>query len=112
MALLWCIKLCVADLTPRLAQTGPAATLMDVSAVAYVVLWGALGTLALFCMHVQVATRFLASCPPLYWYLQHACCSPSAKSSPKQGFRYAPLAFCLGYTAIGTTLFSLFYPWT
>ena len=40
--------------------------------------WAFLALTALLAMHVQVATRFLSTCPPLYWYLAHLWLGPAA----------------------------------
>jgi hypothetical protein len=41
----------------------------------HVYLWAFLAVFALLVMHVQVATRFLAGTPVLYWYLAACWCS-------------------------------------
>lgn len=55
---------------------------------------------------LQVSTRFLSACPPLYWY------AARLDGSPAVGVRRAVWAFFLGYTVLGVLLFPNFYPWT
>eukprot|EP01127_Copromyxa_protea_P017093 TRINITY_DN5176_c0_g1_i1.p1 TRINITY_DN5176_c0_g1~~TRINITY_DN5176_c0_g1_i1.p1 ORF type:complete len:427 (-),score=49.25 TRINITY_DN5176_c0_g1_i1:21-1301(-) len=74
----------------------------------YIVHWGFLALFALTCMHVQVATRFLASqCPPIYWYTAYLITEESTK---RQGLLV--LWYFKIYFVVGTVLFSSFYPWT
>lgn len=56
---------------------------------------------------VQVATRFLASCPALYWYAAHL----TGGRPPCRRGRLVWVWF-LGYAAVGTVLHVNFYPWT
>jgi hypothetical protein len=51
---------------------------------------------------MQVATRFLASCPALYW---------SVAAAPRRR-RAAFVCYAVVYTGVGALLFSNFYPWT
>ncbi|CAI0474909.1 unnamed protein product [Linum tenue] len=60
---------------------------------------------AFFVMHVQVATRFLSSSPPLYWF---------ASSKMLAGKKWGKLVqgYCIAYILLGSLLFSNFYPFT
>lgn len=65
--------------------------------------WGAMAGIALLAMHVQVSTRFLSSCAPVYWFAAHV-----------YTHRRAPWLwwYCLYYMALGALMMPNFYPWT
>lgn len=71
----------------------------------YIYHWALMTAVAATAMHVNVATRFLSSCPPLYWY---------AAAWIKQGRRPALVlwGWALAFTVLGTLLLPNFYPWT
>jgi hypothetical protein len=52
---------------------------------------------------MQVATRFVATCPALYWH---------AANMLREGYGVGVWAFFLAYTGLGLLLFCNFYPWT
>ncbi|KAF5799435.1 putative GPI mannosyltransferase 2 [Helianthus annuus] len=60
---------------------------------------------AFFVMHVQVATRFLSSSPPIYWFASYVLTS-------HKGWGYLIWGYSAAYILIGTLLFSNFYPFT
>ncbi|KAL9661448.1 hypothetical protein QQ045_026272 [Rhodiola kirilowii] len=64
---------------------------------------------AFFVMHIQVSTRFLSACPPLYWFASHIMTSTDTGSK-----RWASLiwTYSAGYIFLGSLLFSNFYPFT
>ena len=67
--------------------------------------WALMTAVALLAMHVNVATRFLSACPPLYWH--------AAAVAARGGARARALwLWCLAYIALGCLLFPNFYPWT
>ena len=76
----------------------------------------ALAILCLFCMHVQVATRFLlASSPCCYWYWSDVLVEEERKMEKKQSCirpRRVLLLYLWCFNVIGIVLFSSFYPWT
>jgi phosphatidylinositol glycan class V len=101
----------------------------------FVAHWFALTLFCCFFMHVQVATRFLASqCAPMYWFCAHLLLNPTAtptdsapslqtKNKPGglvfvfQGSRESRVAklvksYFFGYFILGIALYSNFYPWT
>ncbi|XP_062105937.1 uncharacterized protein LOC133817438 [Humulus lupulus] len=68
---------------------------------------GFLAATAFFVMHVQVATRFLSSSPPLYWFASHIM-----KSHSNRRLGYMIWAYSAAYILLGSLLFSNFYPFT
>lgn len=104
-------------------------------------LWGFLGTFALFFMHVQVVTRLISACPALYWWAAHLLLQTSRKPGDGPGAELADgessfressmtftsalpalsgrrlaatavLAWFVGYSLLGCVLFSNFHNWT
>ncbi|MCL7039398.1 hypothetical protein MKW94_007018 [Papaver nudicaule] len=77
----------------------------SISFIPFVLHLAILSATAFFVMHVQVATRFLSSSPPLYWF-----------SSYLMAYRgrcaYFIWAYSAAYILIGSLLFSNFYPFT
>ncbi|CAN1260066.1 GPI mannosyltransferase 2 [Linum perenne] len=63
---------------------------------------------AFFVMHVQVATRFLSSSPPLYWFASSRMLNPAAGKK----FGHLVWGYCIAYILLGSLLFSNFYPFT
>lgn len=84
--------------TKRRLETFPSA------AAVYIAHWGFLAAFALLFMHVQVATRLLSTCPPLYWFAAQLC----------RDQRRARLVwmYWLTFCVLGYVLFPRFYPWT
>ncbi|XP_031498828.1 uncharacterized protein LOC116263285 [Nymphaea colorata] len=62
---------------------------------------------AFFVMHVQVATRFLSSSPPIYWFVSHL----SVSGASLRWSRFIWVYFT-SYILLGSLLFSNFYPFT
>lgn len=69
---------------------------------------GFMSAVVFFVMHVQVATRFLSTSPPLYWFASYLMVSPG------KGRRcgYLIWAYSAAYILLGSLLFSNFYPFT
>lgn len=67
--------------------------------------WALMTAVALLAMHVNVATRFLSACPPLYW---------AAGAVAAHGGTPARLLWlwCFAYLVLSCLLFPNFYPWT
>lgn len=85
-------------------------------------------------MHVQVATRFVACCPALYWIFAVGCWRAVVRACPQRGkaagggesrgressvrpnssllLLRCLLTYPIVFTGIGTFLFSNFLPWT
>lgn len=63
---------------------------------------------ACFVMHVQVATRFLSVCAPIYWFAAHQIQNHPSK------YKLAYVLWCafLFYVLLGSLLFVNFYPFT
>ncbi|CAM8951644.1 unnamed protein product [Rhodiola kirilowii] len=64
---------------------------------------------AFFVMHVQVSTRFLSACPPLYWFASHIMTSTDTGSKRRASLIWT---YSAGYIFLGSLLFSNFYPFT
>uniref|UniRef100_A0A2P2ILB7 GPI mannosyltransferase 2 n=1 Tax=Rhizophora mucronata TaxID=61149 RepID=A0A2P2ILB7_RHIMU len=62
---------------------------------------------AFFVMHVQVATRFLSTSPPLYWFASYLMVCPGSNR-----WGYVIWAYSAAYILLGSLLFSNFYPFT
>eukprot|EP00762_Andalucia_godoyi_P003532 ANDGO_04333.mRNA.1 GPI mannosyltransferase 2 len=67
--------------------------------------WVILAGAGVTVMHVQVLTRFLASCPPLFWFLGEICYSSTR-------VRFVVFLYCGAYMVLGALMFGNFYPWT
>lgn len=66
----------------------------------------AITLIAFFCMHVQVATRFIASSSPaIYWWLAYI-----SQKSPK--LKVIITSYFMLYFVLGSIMFTNFYPWT
>lgn len=65
--------------------------------------WGSMAFVALLAMHVQVSTRFLSSCAPVYWFAAHVY------SRHRSAWLWW---YCLYYMALGALMMPNFYPWT
>lgn len=81
----------------------------------YYVHWGVLLVNAIVVVHIQVTTRLLAACPPVYWASAMLMTSSSTKTAaaisiPAKGRVF--VAYSLLYCVLGAGLFSSFYPWT
>jgi len=72
----------------------------------FVVHTAALAAFAVVCMHVQVATRMLASaCPAFYWW-------PATLLQRGRRAGWLCVGFYVLYAVLGTLLFVNFFPWT
>lgn len=75
------------------------------AAAPYMYHWALMTAVALLAMHVNVATRFLSACPPLYWR--------AAELLERRGLASRALwLWCFAYIVLGFLLFPNFYPWT
>ncbi|UIZ28864.1 hypothetical protein KXD40_007604 [Peronospora effusa] len=70
---------------------------------------------ALLVVHIQVTTRLLCACPPLFWHPASLLCDSTItrKASPVMT-RYGRVivTYFLLFTVLGSVLFPSFYPWT
>lgn len=98
----------------------------------FIVVWGILVVTGLLFIHVQVITRFLSSCPPVYWFaaslfLEEDDDENSRRSGDTKEKKEKEttavvvggtvtqrmlLWYFLGYSLLGCILFPNFYPWT
>ena len=66
----------------------------------------AISLVAFFCMHVQVATRFiLSSSPAIFWWLAYL-------SQKKSTLKAVVISYSTLYFVLGSIMFTNFYPWT
>ena len=61
----------------------------------------------LLVMHINVGTRFLSTCPPIYWFA-----STLLLRNPRSWASYGLWVWCFSYSLIGCLLWPNFYPWT
>ncbi|KAG1698492.1 hypothetical protein DVH05_015032 [Phytophthora capsici] len=81
----------------------------------YYVHWLFLVVNALLVVHIQVTTRLLCACPPLFWHPSALMCDSTVKREAPQALtRYGRLVvgYFLLFTVLGSVLFPSFYPWT
>jgi hypothetical protein len=94
---------------PSPAKQRSSLFLTGSAATPYFVHWAFLFVNALLVVHIQVTTRLLAACPPLFW-------APAAfffsDASPRPLAATLLLAYFLVFYVLGAGLFSSFYPWT
>ncbi|XP_061354747.1 uncharacterized protein LOC133299309 [Gastrolobium bilobum] len=81
---------------------------LSASVLPFVLHLGFMAGTAFLVMHVQVATRFLSSSPPLYWFASYIMTYP-AKC---RRWGYMIWAYSAAYIFLGSLLFSNFYPFT
>uniref|UniRef100_A0A7I4A4Y9 GPI mannosyltransferase 2 n=1 Tax=Physcomitrium patens TaxID=3218 RepID=A0A7I4A4Y9_PHYPA len=78
------------------------------AAVCFLIQMAVMVFVATCIMHVQVATRFLSVCPPIYWYAAHLM-----KSSVKEiSIGRIIWTYYLSFLGLGSLLFINFYPFT
>ncbi|RZC60665.1 hypothetical protein C5167_022421 [Papaver somniferum] len=77
----------------------------SISVLPFVLHLAFMSATAFFVMHVQVATGFLSSSPPLYWFSSYLMAYRSRCA-------YFIWAYSAAYILLGSLLFSNFYPFT
>ncbi|KAG7392083.1 hypothetical protein PHYPSEUDO_002307 [Phytophthora pseudosyringae] len=81
----------------------------------YYVHWLFLVVNALLVVHIQVTTRLLCACPPLFWHPAALICDCTVKrkASPVlTSYGRLVVGYFLLFTVLGSVLFPSFYPWT
>ncbi|ETK86254.1 hypothetical protein F441_09246 [Phytophthora nicotianae CJ01A1] len=81
----------------------------------YYVHWLFMVINALLVAHIQVTTRLLCACPPLFWHPASLMCDSTVKRKSSTVLtRYGRLVvgYFLLFTVLGSVLFPSFYPWT
>lgn len=76
----------------------------------YYVHWLFLLVNALLVVHIQVTTRLLAACPPLFWHPAAVISEAASKGGTR--YRDVVVGYFLLFTVLGGALFPTFYPWT
>lgn len=114
------------------ADPSPSGFLGNARALPFVYHWALLLAIALTVLHVQVATRFMSACAPLYWFAAAVSFrrAPPSTSASTVGSKAAStlstasaevaitpvgravVVVSLAYAVIGTCLFCTFMPWT
>ncbi|PON97821.1 GPI mannosyltransferase [Trema orientale] len=90
-----------------LSESSDKIGYLSVFVLPFILHLGVLAATAFFVMHVQVATRFLSSSPPLYWFASYLIRSPVYRR-----WGYLIWAYSASYILLGSLLFSNFYPFT
>ena len=124
-------------LTAHCADPQSSGFLGNARALPFVYHWALLLAIALTVLHVQVTTRFMSACAPLYWFAaavsfrravpvptagtKAATTVSAAASAAGTGVAAevvitpvgrAVVVVSLAYAVIGTCLFCTFMPWT
>jgi phosphatidylinositol glycan class V len=134
-------RLSIRSICPLHCADPPSSGFLgNARALPFVYHWALLLAIALTVLHVQVATRFMSACAPLYWFaaaVSFRRTPPSASASasavgPKASSALSTAAdksaaaaeviitpvgravviVSLAYAVIGTCLFCTFMPWT
>eukprot|EP00808_Paulinella_micropora_P025160 g71392.t1 len=85
------------------ASTGRPTQRFNLNVLPFVLHWGMLVLICVAFANVQIATRFLTSCPALYWYCE---------SLYSDGFGMPVVHWSMIYIVLGALMFSSFLPWT
>mmetsp|Transcript_44483 Transcript_44483/g.108661 ORF Transcript_44483/g.108661 Transcript_44483/m.108661 type:complete len:448 (-) Transcript_44483:142-1485(-) len=100
----------------RARSDGKSSEYLGAGALSYVLHCGFLTIFALLCINVQVSTRLLSSCPATYWFAARVLLE--GVDLRAEGSRQVSVgaqclvAYHVGYSCVGTVLFSTFLPWT
>lgn len=95
----------------RFARPSKPKALLPPRATTYYVHWLFLTVNALLVVHIQVTTRLLCACPPVFWAPAAYLMEPSRPAALSRLGRVV-LAYFLLFNVLGIGLFSSFYPWT
>lgn len=116
----FCLRLGIFNLKPSILRSVQVA---DHNQFVFIVHAAALTIFSLLCIHVQVTTRLLSSSSPmLYFFCANYFTGQHKKTDEPEvnmfdikrlgWLQKSVIYYFLGYYAVGTVLFSNFFPWT
>jgi GPI mannosyltransferase 2 len=116
----FCLRLGIFNLKPTVLRSVPIA---DQNQFVFIVHATAITIFSLLCIHVQVTTRLLSSSSPMLYFFCASYFTGQEKKTDEPNVNMFDIKrlswlqklviyYFLGYYAIGTVLFSNFFPWT
>ncbi|CAI5729512.1 unnamed protein product [Hyaloperonospora brassicae] len=99
----------------RHSATGAPGRSQDTALTPYYTHWLFLVVNALLVVHIQVTTRLLCACPPLFWHPAALLCDSAEEQKAVPvltTYGRVLVRYFLLFTILGSVLFPSFYPWT